>query len=193
MNIVSPLTGNVFYKDTAQGYAMRGEYMNVNNKEGSLLATKNAVLIIKQDNDSLFVTADTLYSGKLSSLLLPAATPDPAITDTAMSVRDDSARRADTSRLKNISKNEASVNDSTMQNRSTAVQKANAATPPIARPDSSSNNTSKINPRTKAKPGTANKPVTAKKTVAPNKDSSSVIKDVTVVDTKSKNDSAELR
>ncbi|RYF96729.1 MAG: OstA family protein, partial [Chitinophagaceae bacterium] len=43
---ISILTGQVTYKDTAQGFAMRGDFMRVNNKEGSLLATKNAVLII---------------------------------------------------------------------------------------------------------------------------------------------------
>ncbi|HTF28524.1 MAG TPA: OstA-like protein, partial [Flavitalea sp.] len=67
---ISILTGNVLYKDTAQGYAMRGNFMHVNNKEGTLLATRNAVLIIKQDKDSLFVTGDTLFSGKLSLLKL---------------------------------------------------------------------------------------------------------------------------
>ena len=69
---ISILTGNVSYKDSAQGYALRGDFMNVNNKSGTLLATRNAVLIIKQDKDSLFVTADTLLSGKLSTMVVPA-------------------------------------------------------------------------------------------------------------------------
>ncbi|RYY31426.1 MAG: hypothetical protein EOO04_01250 [Chitinophagaceae bacterium] len=65
---LSILTGNVDYKDTAQGYAMRADFMNVNNKLGTVLATKRPLLIIKQDQDSLFVTGDTLFSAKLSYL-----------------------------------------------------------------------------------------------------------------------------
>jgi lipopolysaccharide export system protein LptA len=65
---LSILTGNVSYKDTAQGYAMRAQFMNVNNKAGTVLATDNPLLIIKQDKDSLFVTGDTLFSGKLSGM-----------------------------------------------------------------------------------------------------------------------------
>ncbi len=65
---LSILTGNVFYKDTAQGYAMRADFMNVNNKLGTVLATKQPLLIIKQEKDSLFVTGDTLFSAKLSYL-----------------------------------------------------------------------------------------------------------------------------
>jgi lipopolysaccharide export system protein LptA len=213
----SLLTGNVYYKDTAQGYAMRGDFMNVNNKAGTLLATKNAVLIIKQDNDSLFVTADTLYSGKLSSLILPAATVDPAITDTAMSPYKDSARRADTSRLTNrsmVEANKGPVNDTSLLARNAAIQKANSDPPPpdkILQVDSSS----KISPVTAGKSNanplnapatskkndaavapkdnvkTKTKTVAGKKTVAPKKDSSGVISGVTVVDTKSKNDTAD--
>jgi lipopolysaccharide export system protein LptA len=221
---LSLLTGNVYYKDTAQGYAMRGDFMNVNNKAGTLLATRNAVLIIKQDKDSLFVTADTLFSGKLSSLILPAAAPDPAVADSTMLLKNDSARRIVSSGINNkIDSNAAVVvkNDTSDLNRLAAIQKANESAPP---PENITTNDSisKNSPVTTAKPGVKpvnnvtvpkkneaatkkndvattpkgkvksnNKPVAAKQNNTSKKDSSAVLNNVTVVDTKSKNDSAD--
>jgi lipopolysaccharide export system protein LptA len=65
---ISILTGNVIYKDSAQGIAIQSDFMDVNNKTGTLLATQRPLLIIKQDKDSLYVTADTLFSAKLNTL-----------------------------------------------------------------------------------------------------------------------------
>jgi len=48
--------------------AVRGDQIVANRNEGTFLATQHPVMIIKQDNDSLYVTGDTLYSGKLSKL-----------------------------------------------------------------------------------------------------------------------------
>ncbi|MET0299368.1 MAG: OstA-like protein, partial [Flavitalea sp.] len=93
---ISILTGQVTYKDTAQGFAMRGDYMKVNNKAGSLFATRNAVLIIKQDKDSLFVTGDTLISGKLINL------PEAQVgirADTALKLNDTIRRKNDSAAI----------------------------------------------------------------------------------------------
>ncbi len=87
---LSILTGNVDYKDTAQGYAMRADFMNVNNKLGTVLATKRPLLIIKQEKDSLFVTGDTLFSAKLSYLdsLNALNVPDSVLAkDSARNIR----------------------------------------------------------------------------------------------------------
>lgn len=65
---ISILTGNAVYKDTAQGVAIIANYINANKKTNTVLATQNPLMIIKQDADSLYITADTLYSGRLSTL-----------------------------------------------------------------------------------------------------------------------------
>ncbi len=59
-------SGNVIYKDTSQGVAIWADNLKTNNKKSSFLATKNPVMAIKQDQDSLFIAADTLFSGRLS-------------------------------------------------------------------------------------------------------------------------------
>lgn len=60
--------GNVIYKDTAQKVTIIANHMNTNRKENSFFATEKPVMIIKQDQDSIFVAADTLYSARLSDL-----------------------------------------------------------------------------------------------------------------------------
>jgi lipopolysaccharide export system protein LptA len=65
---ISILTGNAVYKDTVQGVAIIANYINANKKENTVLATQKPLMIIKQEADSLYITADTLYSGRLSKL-----------------------------------------------------------------------------------------------------------------------------
>lgn len=55
--------GNFVYKDTAQGITVMAEKSFFNRDAKTFLATVKPVMIIKQDNDSLFITGDTLYSG----------------------------------------------------------------------------------------------------------------------------------
>src|SRR3954469_25590212 len=60
--------GNVIFRDTAQGLAVFANNVKSNRKASSILATQHPVMMVKQNNDSLFVAADTLFSGKLSLL-----------------------------------------------------------------------------------------------------------------------------
>ncbi|MES2776741.1 MAG: OstA-like protein [Bacteroidota bacterium] len=57
---------NVVYRDTAEGIVILSNQMNVDRKNKIFLATEHPVMILKQDKDSLYITADTLYSGKLT-------------------------------------------------------------------------------------------------------------------------------
>lgn len=56
-------SGNFIYSDTAQGVTVYAEEGVFNRDKKTFLATLKPVMIIKQDKDSLFITADTLYSG----------------------------------------------------------------------------------------------------------------------------------
>lgn len=60
--------GSVIYRDTAQNVTIIANHLNSNRKNSSFLATEKPVMILKQDADSIFVAADTLYSAKLSNL-----------------------------------------------------------------------------------------------------------------------------
>lgn len=55
--------GNFLYRDTTQGITLLSEYGIFNRDTKTFLATEKPLMIIKQDKDSLFLTADTLYSG----------------------------------------------------------------------------------------------------------------------------------
>jgi lipopolysaccharide export system protein LptA len=65
---ISNLRGNAVYIDTAQGVSILANSIKANRDDGTFLATQHPLMIIKQDNDSIYITADTLYSGRLSKM-----------------------------------------------------------------------------------------------------------------------------
>ena len=67
---VSIAQGDAVFRDTSQGTTVMANLMIANKKNNTLLATLNPVMIIKQnENDSIYVSADTLYSGKFADSL----------------------------------------------------------------------------------------------------------------------------
>lgn len=60
--------GNAVYrsKDSVSGYDIIANNIKINNKLGSFIATQKPLLFIKQDHDTTYVSADTLYSAKVS-------------------------------------------------------------------------------------------------------------------------------
>lgn len=68
---LSEFRGNAVYrgKDSAQGFDMIANNIKTNKKTNSLIATQKPLLLIKQGVDSIYITADTLYTAKLSTLM----------------------------------------------------------------------------------------------------------------------------
>lgn len=68
---LSEFRGNAVYrgKDTAQGFDMIANNIKTNKKTNSLIATQQPLLLIKQGVDSIYITADTLYTARLSDLM----------------------------------------------------------------------------------------------------------------------------
>lgn len=64
----SEASGNVVYKDTAQGVTIFSNNLKNNGNQSSFLATQKPIMVIKQDTDSIYLAADTLFSAKLSNL-----------------------------------------------------------------------------------------------------------------------------
>lgn len=64
----SEASGNVVYKDTAQGITIFANNLKSNGNQSSFLATQKPVMVLKQDKDSIYIAADTFFSAKLSSL-----------------------------------------------------------------------------------------------------------------------------
>ncbi|MCS3794861.1 LPS export ABC transporter periplasmic protein LptC [Niastella sp. OAS944] len=98
---ISILTGRAVYIDTAQGISVLANKINANRIDGSFLATQHPLLIIKQDKDSIYITADTLESGRLSKLR--AQTDSTLPPDTNRLVRDTSFLKHDSLNLAKIS------------------------------------------------------------------------------------------
>ena len=64
--------GNALYKSKdSLSFDMIANHIKTNRSKGILIATELPTLLIKQKNDTLFVTADTLFSAKISDLKRP--------------------------------------------------------------------------------------------------------------------------
>lgn len=57
--------GNVVYRDTSQGVTILAGRTEFSNADGRLLASRRPVMVLRQDDDSLFIAADTLFSLRL--------------------------------------------------------------------------------------------------------------------------------
>lgn len=62
------MEGNAVLRDTAQGQTVIAGRIFHNKKTDASLATKKPLMIIRQDKDSIYVTADTLFTARLSDL-----------------------------------------------------------------------------------------------------------------------------
>ena len=58
--------GNAIIIDTAQGTTIIGGLIYQNRKTEAVLATQKPLMIIRQENDSIYITADTLFSARLT-------------------------------------------------------------------------------------------------------------------------------
>ncbi|HUP12261.1 MAG TPA: OstA-like protein, partial [Niastella sp.] len=103
---ISILRGNAVYIDTAQGISVLANRIDANRIDGSFFATQHPLLIIKQDKDSIYITADTLESGRLSKLRTQIDST--LAPDTNLVNRDNSFLRQDSLNLAKISGNPVS-------------------------------------------------------------------------------------
>ncbi|HEV7782319.1 MAG TPA: OstA-like protein [Chitinophagaceae bacterium] len=60
--------GNVVIVDSAQGTTIIAGNVYQDSKRNRMLATSKPLMIIKQDEDSIYITADTLFSARLTDL-----------------------------------------------------------------------------------------------------------------------------
>jgi lipopolysaccharide export system protein LptA len=65
---IMQIEGNAVLIDTAQGVNILANRIFANKKTGSYLATQKPLMIIKQEKDSIYIAADTLFSAKLTEL-----------------------------------------------------------------------------------------------------------------------------
>ena len=75
---ISQAKGNVVIIDTVEKTTVIAGEVYRNNKLETMLATKKPLMIIRQDKDSIFITADTIFSARLSDLYVKK---DTAIAD----------------------------------------------------------------------------------------------------------------
>lgn len=68
-------TGNMVYKDTVRKMSLLANHGIVNQKEKTILATQKPLLIMEKNKDTMYLAADTLFSGIIrpgDSLSIPS-------------------------------------------------------------------------------------------------------------------------
>jgi lipopolysaccharide export system protein LptA len=65
---ISELTGNAFIRDSTEGQTVVAGKILLNKKSESFLAFNKPLMIVKQEEDSIYITADTLFSARLTDL-----------------------------------------------------------------------------------------------------------------------------
>ncbi|MBC7902874.1 MAG: hypothetical protein H7Y27_05605 [Gemmatimonadaceae bacterium] len=63
------IRGSGVFRDSVQNVAIVANYMESDRKKNTILATQHPLMIIKQDEDSIYVTADTLYSAPMKGFV----------------------------------------------------------------------------------------------------------------------------
>ena len=73
---LSEYEGNVVYRmKDSSGYDLIANNIKANRNTNSLLATQKPILLIKQPQDTIYISADTLFSSKLSELMKTKTVP----------------------------------------------------------------------------------------------------------------------
>ncbi len=65
---LTTIKGNGVYLDTAQKTSVLANQMLYDKKKNQFFATQHPLMIIQQDKDSIYVTADTLFSARIADL-----------------------------------------------------------------------------------------------------------------------------
>jgi len=81
---ISQIIGNAIVQDTAQGQTVIAGEIFINNKNESFLAFNKPLMIVKQEEDSIYITADTLFSARLTDLY---GKPDSITKDTVKGIK----------------------------------------------------------------------------------------------------------
>jgi lipopolysaccharide export system protein LptA len=92
--------GDAIYRtrDTANRTTVMADDIKFNRNASSFLATRNPLMILEQNRDSIFIAADTLYSAKLSNLRKERDVP--VIRDSAYLVAVKEIQKKDTSNVR---------------------------------------------------------------------------------------------
>jgi lipopolysaccharide export system protein LptA len=90
---ISTARGNAVFKDTAQGVAVIANLMIADRKANTLLAIEKPLMILKEDQDSIYITADTLFSGVLPDSVLAKGDTLAGVNALPRSNRNDSSTR----------------------------------------------------------------------------------------------------
>jgi len=91
---ISTAQGNAVFRDSVQDLTLISNLMVANKKSNSFLATQKPLIILKQDEDSIYISGDTVYSAPIPDSILntPDSVQGMPVKRTAVNPNDSSLR-----------------------------------------------------------------------------------------------------
>lgn len=65
---ITLITGNAVFIDTTQKVSVLSNKMEIDKKTNSFRATQHPLMIVQQDKDSIYITADSMYSARVADI-----------------------------------------------------------------------------------------------------------------------------
>ena len=65
---ITIIRGNAVFIDTTQKISVLSNSFDIDKKKNTFLATQHPLMIIQQDKDSIYVTADSMYSARIADI-----------------------------------------------------------------------------------------------------------------------------
>ena len=90
---IAQVRGRGVMIDTAKGISILANEIFVNKRTDAFLATQKPLMIIKQEKDSIYITADTLFSARLTDLFKTADSTHMGKTAKSKNTNNDSTNR----------------------------------------------------------------------------------------------------
>ncbi len=65
---ITTIRGNAVFIDTTQKISVLSNSFDIDKKKNSFLATQHPLMIIQQDKDSIYITADSMFSARIADI-----------------------------------------------------------------------------------------------------------------------------
>jgi len=122
-------TGNVQFKDTAQGILLFANKTVFNRNENRFKATEKPVLVVVQEGDSIYIAADTIYSAyireidssKRTAPVIQQTTTQTNTQNNTLLISDPADSSSITDKNKNIFETEQNIKDSSQTKKKTSI------------------------------------------------------------------------
>ena len=117
------IRGNAVFIDTTQKISVLSNAFDFDKKKNTFLATQHPLMIIQQDKDSIYITADSMYSARVADIKDSAYHDLRAVAATPIVTKDSAAKKDNPAQKKSIAMKQPRLQKDTI--RTTTIVNVN--------------------------------------------------------------------